>query len=98
MCNFIAKGIIGGTFMIWIRWSLPRLRIDQVMTTCLKYCVPIASAMLAGVMLWCYFLPGGVMLATGRTTFDDSRASPKTVRQTAVIVAMQLRQLQLGQQ
>ena len=45
--------------MIWIRWSLPRLRIDQVMTTCLKYCVPLASAMLAGVMLWCYFLPGG---------------------------------------
>lgn len=61
MCNFIAKGILGGTLMIWIRWSLPRLRIDQVMTTCLKYCVPIASAMLAGVMLWCYFLPSGVV-------------------------------------
>ncbi len=61
MCNFIAKGIIGGTVVIWVRWSLPRLRIDQVMTTCLKYCVPLASAMLAGVMLWCYFLPGGVL-------------------------------------
>jgi NADH-quinone oxidoreductase subunit H len=61
MCNFIAKGIIGGTVVIWVRWSLPRLRIDQVMTTCLKYCVPLASAMLAGVMLWCYFLPGGVI-------------------------------------
>jgi NADH-quinone oxidoreductase subunit H len=61
MCNFIAKGIIGGTIVIWIRWSLPRLRIDQVMTTCLKYCVPLASAMLAGVMLWCYFLPGGLI-------------------------------------
>ena len=61
MCNFIAKGIVGGTCMIWARWSLPRLRVDQVMTTCLKYCVPIASAMLAGVMLWCYFLPGGLI-------------------------------------
>jgi len=61
MANFIAKGIIGGTCVIWARWSLPRLRIDQVMTTCLKYCVPLASAMLAGVMLWCYFLPGGVI-------------------------------------
>jgi NADH-quinone oxidoreductase subunit H len=61
MCNFIAKGILGGTFMIWARWSLPRLRVDQVMTTCLKYCVPIASAMLAAVMLWCYFLPGGLL-------------------------------------
>ena len=53
--------------MIWIRWTLPRLRIDQVMTTCLKYCVPLASAMLAGVMLWCYFLPGGLMAQLRRS-------------------------------
>jgi NADH-quinone oxidoreductase subunit H len=61
MCNFIMKGVIGITCMIWLRWTLPRLRIDQVMTTCLKYCIPIASAMLAGAMLWAYFLPGGLI-------------------------------------
>jgi NADH-quinone oxidoreductase subunit H len=61
MCNFIAKGVLGITCMIWLRWTLPRLRIDQVMTTCLKYCVPLASAMLAGVMLWMYLLPGGLI-------------------------------------
>jgi NADH-quinone oxidoreductase subunit H len=61
MCNFIAKGILGGTLMIWARWSLPRLRVDQVMTTCLKYCVPIASAMLVAVAVWCYLLPGGLL-------------------------------------
>ena len=66
-CNFIAKGIIGGTVVIWIRWSLPRLRIDQVMTTCLKYCVPLASAMLAGVMVWYYFLPGGLIAKLQQT-------------------------------
>ncbi len=60
-CNFIAKAVLGVTCMIWLRWTLPRLRIDQVMTTCLKYCVPLASAMLAGVMLWCYLLPGGLV-------------------------------------
>ncbi|MCD4726452.1 MAG: NADH-quinone oxidoreductase subunit NuoH [Pirellulales bacterium] len=63
MCNFIAKAFLGMTFMIWLRWTLPRLRIDQVITTCLKYCVPIVSAMLAGVMLWCFFLPGGLFVA-----------------------------------
>ncbi|MBN1393500.1 MAG: NADH-quinone oxidoreductase subunit NuoH [Pirellulales bacterium] len=58
--NLIAKGFLGMTFMIWLRWTLPRLRVDQVISTCLKYCVPIVSAMLAGVMIWCHCLPGGV--------------------------------------
>jgi NADH-quinone oxidoreductase subunit H len=56
--NFLLKCLAGVTFMMWLRWTLPRLRIDQVMTTCLKYCVPLASAMLLGAMLWCYWLPG----------------------------------------
>ena len=43
--NVISKGVIGVTVMMWIRWTLPRLRIDQVMTTCLKYCMPIAAVM-----------------------------------------------------
>jgi NADH-quinone oxidoreductase subunit H len=60
-CNFIIKAVAGVTCMIWLRWTLPRLRIDQVMTTCLKYCVPIASAALAGVMVWMYFCPGGLI-------------------------------------
>jgi hypothetical protein len=45
---------------------LPRLRIDQVMTTCLKYCTPIAAAMFAGAMLWSFFLPGGLVGLAGR--------------------------------
>ena len=59
--NFIIKAYIGVTVMIWVRWTLPRLRIDQVMTTCLKYCTPIAAARFAGVMLWQLFLPGGLV-------------------------------------
>ena len=66
-CNFIAKAVLGVTCMIWLRWTLPRLRIDQVMTTCLKYCVPIASAMLAGAMLWCYVLPDGLLAELWRS-------------------------------
>lgn len=52
--NFMFKALVGVTVMMWIRWSLPRLRIDQVMTTCLKYCVPIAAVCFAGTVLWQY--------------------------------------------
>ena len=50
--NFILKATLGVTLMIWVRWTLPRLRIDQVITTCWKYCVPIAAAMFMGVLVW----------------------------------------------
>ncbi len=49
---------------IWIRWTLPRLRIDQVMTTCLKYLVPISCALFLGAVLW----PLMLLQATGQTT------------------------------
>jgi NADH-quinone oxidoreductase subunit H len=58
VANVIGKAVVGVCVMMWIRWTLPRLRIDQVMTTCLKYCTPIAAAMFLGVVLWQYQLPG----------------------------------------
>ena len=59
MLNFVFKAVVGVTFMMWVRWTLPRLRIDQVMMVCLKYCTPIAAVMFLGASLWTYFLPGG---------------------------------------
>ena len=50
--NFILKASIGVTVMIWVRWTLPRLRIDQVISMCLKYCVPLASVFLIGAATW----------------------------------------------
>ena len=50
--NFIIKAVIGVTVMMWVRWTFPRLRIDQVLTTCLKYCVPLASIGFVGVLVW----------------------------------------------
>ncbi len=61
LCNMIIKAYAGVTFMMCLRWTLPRLRIDQVMTTCLKYCLPLVSVMLAGAMLWTFVFPGGVV-------------------------------------
>src|SRR6185437_6622917 len=58
--NLITKCCLWVTFMIWVRWTLPRLRIDQVMKTCLKYCTPIAAVMFLGAVAWTYLFPGGV--------------------------------------
>jgi NADH-quinone oxidoreductase subunit H len=44
------------TVQIWVRWTLPRLRIDQVMTTCLKYLVPISCFLFLGATLWPFVL------------------------------------------
>jgi NADH-quinone oxidoreductase subunit H len=50
--SFLIKAVIGVTLMMWVRWTLPRLRIDQVITTCWKYCTPIAAVMFTGVIFW----------------------------------------------
>ncbi|HEX7380077.1 MAG TPA: NADH-quinone oxidoreductase subunit NuoH [Pirellulales bacterium] len=55
--NFLFKCVAWVTFMMWARWTLPRLRIDQVMKVCLKYCVPIAAVMFLGAVGWTYRFP-----------------------------------------
>jgi NADH-quinone oxidoreductase subunit H len=67
--NVITKGVVGVTVMMWVRWTLPRLRIDQVITTCLKYCVPIAAVMFLLVTGWQYTWPN-------RTFFGLVEAPP----------------------
>jgi NADH-quinone oxidoreductase subunit H len=63
---FIAKCWIMVFVMIWVRWTLPRLRIDQVMMACLKYFLPISCVLLLGVSLWQLALPhvvvGGILV------------------------------------
>src|SRR4029450_3722674 len=57
MLVFVGKGWMLVFVMMWMRWSLPRLRIDQVMMTCLKYFLPISCVLLLGVCLWELFVP-----------------------------------------
>jgi NADH-quinone oxidoreductase subunit H len=57
---FIVKGWVLVFVMMWVRWTLPRLRIDQVMMTCLKYLLPISCVLLLGVTTW-QVLPGAVL-------------------------------------
>jgi NADH-quinone oxidoreductase subunit H len=49
---FITKGTGLVFFQMWVRWTLPRLRIDQVMMTCLKYLLPISCALFLGATVW----------------------------------------------
>jgi NADH-quinone oxidoreductase subunit H len=49
---FILKAWLLVFVMMWVRWTLPRLRIDQVMMTCLKYLLPISCVLLLGVSVW----------------------------------------------
>ena len=48
--------------VLWLRWTLPRLRVDQLMRVCWKYLTPIGFLCLIGQGLWMclfadYFLP-----------------------------------------
>ena len=58
---FIVKGWLLVFVMMWVRWTLPRLRIDQVMMTCMKYLVPISCFLLLGVALWQVAVPNVVL-------------------------------------
>ena len=42
---------------MWIRWTLPRPRIDQVLYACVKVLLPIACVLLLGAALWQLLVP-----------------------------------------
>jgi len=48
----IAKGMFFIFVIMWLRWTLPRLRVDQLMDVCWKYLIPIAFINLVFIALW----------------------------------------------
>ncbi len=59
---FAAKVSVLVFLVIQLRWTVPRLRIDQLMATCWKYLVPMALAVNMGVLvLMALVAEGGVL-------------------------------------
>ena len=49
--NLLGKAFLLYFVMIWVRWTLPRIRIDQVMYVCLKVFLPIGLACVTWAMI-----------------------------------------------
>jgi NADH-quinone oxidoreductase subunit H len=55
---FLVKTLLMVLLMFWVRWTLPRLRVDQLMRMSWKYLVPLTFANLLGVSLWLLVFDG----------------------------------------
>jgi NADH-quinone oxidoreductase subunit H len=58
MGAFITKTALLYYVVIWVRWTFPRLRVDQLMTLCWKYLTPIAIFNLIGAAIWMVVFDG----------------------------------------
>jgi NADH-quinone oxidoreductase subunit H len=54
---FTLKASIIIFIQMWLRWTLPRPRIDQVLYVCVKVLLPLACTLLLGGALWELFIP-----------------------------------------
>ena len=49
---FLSKSMFLIFVMIWVRWTFPRLRVDQLMDVCWKGFIPISLVNIFGIGIW----------------------------------------------
>jgi NADH-quinone oxidoreductase subunit H len=52
MVVFAVKTLLVLNLIVWVRWTLPRIRVDQMMALCWKFLVPFALACFTGTLFW----------------------------------------------
>lgn len=53
---FVSKAVLLVLAQMWVRWTLPRLRVDQLMHVCWKVMIPLALLCLVGAGIWMMLL------------------------------------------
>ncbi len=59
---YTAKALLVVWVQMWLRWTLPRPRIDQVLYACVKVLLPAACVLLLGAAIWPLIVPDLTLL------------------------------------